>query len=213
MIKAVIFDMDGVLIDAKDWHYESLNKSLELFGFQISRYDHLVTFDGLPTAKKLEILSRDRGLSKSLHKFINELKQIYTIDMVHQKCRPVFYHQYCLSKLKQNGYRLVVASNSIQATIKLMMEKSDLDRFLDFFLSNQDVKHPKPDPEIYVTAIQKLECRPDEVLIVEDNEHGIKAAMGSGAHVMRVNDVTDVNYLNIMQAINRINQPEAANNA
>ena len=44
MIKAIIFDMDGVLIEAKDWHYEALNKALSLFGFEISRYDHLVTF-------------------------------------------------------------------------------------------------------------------------------------------------------------------------
>ena len=73
-IKAVIFDMDGVLIDAKDWHYEALNKSLELFGMEISRYDHLVTFDGLPTKKKLEMLSLERGLPEELHNFINRLK-------------------------------------------------------------------------------------------------------------------------------------------
>jgi len=50
-IKAIIFDMDGVLIEAKDWHYEALNKALRLFGMEISRYDHLVTYDGLPTKK------------------------------------------------------------------------------------------------------------------------------------------------------------------
>ena len=53
-IKAVLFDMDGVLIDARDWHYEALNKALAIFGMEINRYDHLVTYDGLPTKKKLE---------------------------------------------------------------------------------------------------------------------------------------------------------------
>lgn len=53
-IKAVIFDMDGVLIDAKEWHFEALNTALGLFGMQISRYDHLVTYDGLPTRRKSE---------------------------------------------------------------------------------------------------------------------------------------------------------------
>ena len=52
MIKAVIFDLDGVLIEAKDWHYESLNRALGLFGLEIPRDDHLVTYDGLPTKKK-----------------------------------------------------------------------------------------------------------------------------------------------------------------
>ena len=64
MIKAIIFDMDGVLIEAKDWHYEALNKALSLFGYEISRYDHLVTYDGLPTSKKLEMLSMERGLPR-----------------------------------------------------------------------------------------------------------------------------------------------------
>ncbi|STK74080.1 2-deoxyglucose-6-phosphatase [Escherichia coli] len=50
-IKAILFDMDGVLIDAKEWHYEALNKALDLFGMKISRFDHLTTFDGLPTKK------------------------------------------------------------------------------------------------------------------------------------------------------------------
>ena len=82
LIKAVIFDMDGVLIDAKDWHFDSLNKELGLFGSEISRYDHLVTFDGLPTKKKLEMLSIEGRLPLKLHDFINELKQEYTWEMV-----------------------------------------------------------------------------------------------------------------------------------
>ena len=49
MIRGVVFDMDGVLIEAKDWHYEALNRALGLFGFGISRYEHLTTYDGLPT--------------------------------------------------------------------------------------------------------------------------------------------------------------------
>ncbi|WP_185022353.1 HAD hydrolase-like protein, partial [Pseudomonas fluorescens] len=61
MIKAVIFDMDGVLIEAKDWHYDALNKALNLFGYNISRHDHLTSYDGLPTAHKLEMLSVEHG--------------------------------------------------------------------------------------------------------------------------------------------------------
>ena len=69
-IKAIIFDMDGVLIEAKDWHYEALNSALGKFGFAISRHDHLVTFDGLPTRDKLEMLSAQNGLSRNLHKLL-----------------------------------------------------------------------------------------------------------------------------------------------
>ena len=113
-IKAVIFDMDGVLIDARDWHYESLNKALDLFGTEITRYDHLVTFDGLPTKKKLEMLSLEGGLPVKLHDFINDLKQEYTWEIVYTTCKPIFQHRYALSKLKNDGYFLAVCSISVR---------------------------------------------------------------------------------------------------
>ena len=61
-IRAVVFDMDGVLIDAREWHYEALNEALELFGFTIDRESHLTRFDGLPTRDKLKALSQEKGL-------------------------------------------------------------------------------------------------------------------------------------------------------
>ena len=196
-IKAVIFDMDGVLIDAKDWHYEALNKALRIFGLEINRYDHLVTFDGLSTNQKLKMISKTHVLPESLHSFINEMKQQYTMDITHALCKPTFNQQFALSKLSQDGYKLAVASNSIKNTIKVMMEKSNLMEYLDFYLSNQDVKSGKPDPEIYQLAIKKLNLNPSECLIVEDNENGIKAAIASGANVLKVESVDDVTYENI----------------
>jgi HAD superfamily hydrolase (TIGR01509 family) len=206
-IKAVIFDMDGVLIDARDWHYESLNKALGLFGSEISRYDHLVTFDGLPTKKKLEMLSLENGFPKKLHDFTNKLKQQYTMDIVHVKCKPTFHHQYALSKLRNSNYKIAVCSNSIRNTIEVMMEKSGLLEYLNFIISNQDVKNGKPDPEMYTLAMNKLELNPDECLIVEDNENGLKAAIASGANVLKVENPDNVTYFNI---INRIKEIENA---
>lgn len=200
-IKAIVFDMDGVLIEAKDWHYEALNQALRLFGYEISRYDHLVTYDGLPTAKKLEMLSMEKGLPLGLHEFINMLKQSYTEDMVCANCSPRFFHEYALSRLRAEGYRLAVASNSIRKSVELMMIKSSLLPYLEFFLSNQDVTKAKPDPEIYTTAIERLGLAPDEVMVVEDNRNGIAAASAAGARVMKVDTVYDVNYENIMNHI------------
>lgn len=205
-IKAVIFDMDGVLIEAKDWHYEALNKALGLFGMEISRYDHLVTYDGLPTKKKLEMLSAERGLPTQMHEFINDLKQQYTLEIVYAQCKPRFHHEYALSRLKQNGYKLAVASNSIRKTIQIMMEQSALLGYLDFYLSNQDVKVGKPDPEIYTKAIRQLGLDPKECLVVEDNEKGIQAAKASGAWLMEVGEVEEVNYQNITNHIKRIEE-------
>lgn len=203
-IKAVIFDMDGVLIEAKDWHYEALNRALGLFGIGINRYDHLITYDGLPTRMKLEMLSAERGLPRELHEFINNMKQQYTMEMVHAQCKPRFYHEYALARLKQQGYKLAVASNSVRKTVHVMMEKSALIEYLEFYLSNQDVAMGKPDPEIYTKAIRQLGLNAEECLVVEDNPKGIQAAKGSGAWVMEVDEVEAVNYQNIMEYIKHV---------
>jgi beta-phosphoglucomutase len=200
-IKAIIFDMDGVLIDAKEWHYLALNKALSLFGSEISRYDHLVTFDGLPTKDKLEMISIEKNFPRGLHKFVNEMKQQYTMELIFSNCKPKFYHQYALSKLKIEGFQLAVCSNSIRNSIQVMMEKANLLCYLDFFLSNEDVKKSKPDPEMYTTAITKLGLLPTECLIIEDNENGLKAAYASGANVLKVENVQDVNYFNVKNKI------------
>lgn len=205
-IKAVIFDMDGVLIDAKDWHYEALNKALRLFGLEITRSEHETTYDGLPTKDKLEILSREKGLSKSLHSFINEIKQQYTMEMVNNLCRPMFHHEYALSMLNKNGYKLAVASNSIRDSVSIMMDHAHLKQYLEFFVSNEDVTKGKPDPEMYTLSINKLRLTPEECLIIEDNENGLKAAYASGANVLKVGTVFDVTYENIL---NKIAQLEA----
>jgi beta-phosphoglucomutase len=203
-IKCIVFDMDGVLIDARDWHYEALNKALAIFGFEISRHDHLVTYDGLPTKKKLEILSSHSQLPKQLHSFINDLKQVFTMDITMARCSPTFCHEYAISKLKADGYRMAVCSNSIRDTITSMLSKAALIDYFDFYLSNQDVGKSKPDPEIYLKAIERFGVQPRECLVLEDNINGIRAAEDAGANVMQIDQVTDVNYTNIIKYIQKI---------
>jgi len=203
-IKCIIFDMDGVLIDARDWHFKALNQALEVFGFEISRHDHLLTYDGLPTMKKLEILSSNSNLPKQLHDYINELKQIFTMDITQTHCSPTFCHEYAISRLKSEGYKLAVCSNSIRETMTSMLSKAALINYFDFYLSNQDVKKSKPDPEIYVTAIKRFGVLPAECLVLEDNANGIRAAKDAGSHVMQIYQTSDVNYQNIIQYINKI---------
>lgn len=205
-ITTIIFDMDGVLIDAKEWHYEALNKALALFGYTIERYEHLTSYDGLPTAVKLEKLSVEKELPRSLHTFINEIKQKYTMNVIHNKCHPVFIHEYALSRLKSEGYILAVCSNSVKKSIDTMMEYANLLQYFDLILSNEDVSIPKPSPEMYITAMKKLGKKPKECLILEDNENGIKAALASGGNLLQIKTVADVNYNNILARIHELEE-------
>ena len=203
-IKGILFDMDGVLIEAKDWHYEALNKALRLFGLEISLHDHLITFDGLPTRDKLNMLTELGKLPKELHPIINRMKQKYTSRVILNRCKPLFNHQYALAKLYSEGYKMVVCSNAVRKSVEIMMEQSGLEKYFEFYVSNEDVTKGKPDPEMYIHAMNKLRFTPQECLILEDNENGIKAALASGGHLLKIGEVTDVTYENISERIKQI---------
>lgn len=198
--------MDGVLVDAKEWHYEALNKALSLFGIPISREDHINKYDGLPTRKKLQMLKNEKNLPGELHEFINEIKQIYTEEIIYFKCKPVFEVQYAMNKLKSEGYKIAVCSNSVRNSVKVMMEKSSLIDLIDIYISNEDVDKGKPDPEMYLKAMKYFNLNADECLILEDNENGIKAAIDSGGHLLKIEEVTDTNYHNIKNRIKEIEE-------
>lgn len=202
-IRAVLFDMDGVLVDAADWHYEALNMALQPFGMDIDRDIHLATFDGLSTRQKLDILSKSRGMPERLHHFLNDLKQRHTKDIIAARCRPVFQHRYLLSRLAEEGYRLALCSNSVRTTVDVICDQAKLTEYFEFTLSNEDVQAPKPDPEIYRNAVDRMRLSPEQCLVVEDNEKGITAAKASGCHVMEVASPYDVNYANVVGQIRK----------
>jgi HAD superfamily hydrolase (TIGR01509 family) len=210
MIKAIAFDMDGVLIEAKDWHFQALNRALALFGCEISRHDHLTSFDGLPTRRKLQMLSEENKIPLDLHDFINELKQLYTMEIVASQCKPRFNHEYALSRLRARGFQLAVCSNSIRSTIEVMMRRAALDPYLAFVVSNQDVQRAKPDPEMYLQAIARFGIAPSECLVVEDHDNGVRAAVASGAHVMQIDAADDLTYDSVAARIDACNRAVAA---
>jgi len=200
-IKAVIFDLDGVLVDAREWHYEALNRALNLFGFNIHRYDHLTTFDGLPTREKLARLQVTEGLPDKLSRVIGLLKQDYTREIIATKCFPVFHIENTVARLRRDGYQLAACTNSIRSSLDLMLSRSNLTDYFELTLSNEDVKNSKPDPEIYEKAMIELGRTAGECLAVEDNQHGVQAAQAAGAYVLQVKNSSDVQYGSICSRI------------
>ena len=202
-IKALICDMDGVLIEAKEWHYESLNKALSVFDQEITRLEHETVLDGLPTKTKLQFLAEQNRINQQDFKAIEDLKHKYLIEIAKATCTPTSQHIYMLDRLKRLGFSLVVCSNSIRPTVDLFLTLAKVKNYFNFTLSNQDVTNPKPDPEIYDIAISKLELRPLECLIVEDNFNGIRAAQQSGACVFIINTIDDLNYQSVLNEIQK----------
>lgn len=203
MIKAIIFDLDGVLVDAREMHYEALNRALAKFGYTITRDEHLSTFDGLPTTKKLQMLTTLKGLPTELYDDIWREKQNQTIEIIDKEFTYDERMRAILRKLANEGYSIAVCSNSIRESTKMMLVRKGLMDFVDFFISNQDVRLSKPNPEMFLKAMIKYGVGPKECVIVEDSHHGRQAAFDAGAYLCAVENVEDVTYEKIKAVIDK----------
>jgi len=191
-IKAVLFDLDGVLVNMPDGHYEAVNKAIELFGARIDRDEHESTFNGLPTKRKIEMLVEQKRLPDGLRNLINGIKQKYTKESIPRHCVPDYSKIIMLNELKKKGYKLACVSNSINETQTLMLRSAQIIDYFDEIIGNDQVTKNKPDPEAYLVTFERLGLQPEECLIVEDSPHGIAAAKASGGHVIEVRGVEDV---------------------
>ncbi len=199
MIKLVVFDLDGVLVEAKNIHFEALNAALG-DEYAISWEDHLNRYDGLKTSQKLEMLTAEKGLPKELYSEIWLRKQQITIEKLKQLA-PIQHITECVSRLAGEKYKIACCSNSIKKTVLTVLGRLGIIEHFDYILSNEDVKTSKPHPEMYWEAMIGSSCLPEETLIVEDSPYGLLAADRSGAHVCRVKSPVEVTYDNIRKHI------------
>ena len=206
MNKLIIFDLDGVLIESRELHYLALNEALEKVGsqFTISQEEHLSLYDGLSTTRKLEILSEKKGLEKNKFNQIWKDKQIATFDLIKkfpkdEKLVRMF------SQIKEQDIKIAVASNSIRETVKLALLSIGILEYVDYYVSNEDVKRTKPFPEMYWKCMTELHVLPKNTIIIEDSHIGRQGALDSGAHLIPVRDSFDLTEDKIQDAIDSLN--------
>jgi HAD superfamily hydrolase (TIGR01509 family) len=204
MIKVVIFDLDGVLINAKQAHFEALNNALpEQYRLSAEEY---FDYDGMPTKRKLEKLQFDKNLPIEFADQIIKNKNQYFQQYL-DALTPNEELQNLFKNIKDCwGIKIYVASNAIQITVATALQKLGLSLLIDGFYSNQSVKYSKPHPEIYTSIIHRENISPYECLIVEDSPIGLCAAYQSGAHVLRVNSPKDLTIDLLWQAIKKPKQ-------
>ena len=191
MIRLILFDLDGVLVSAKDIHYSALNEALG-GQYAITRDEHHARYDGLTTRSKLLMLTAEKGLSADEHEDVWSRKQAITLEMFSTEISRNESLCKMFASLKRDGYLLGCCTNSIRRTALTALAKIGVIEYCDIILSNDDVHNPKPHPEIYWNAMSMMGCLPDETLIVEDNPHGLLAAARSMAQVWRVASPEDV---------------------
>lgn len=209
MIKLIVFDLDGVLVDSRDMHYKALNAALQEVSPKhvIPREKHLSTFDGLPTNKKLQLLTDQEGLNPTLHQKIWQKKQDYTSKFIDTDYKYDERIRRILAELKNRGFTLYVASNCIYKSLQMILLRKGFMEYIDYFISNADVVHPKPSPEIYFRCMTRANANCNETLIIEDSHIGRQAALNSGANLLCVENPSDVTLEKIMQTIGNKYQP------
>ena len=193
MKRLVLFDLDGVIVDTKQVHYEALNDAISQVNpkYIITEAEHISRYDGLKTLTKLNMLSEEKGLPYTDHQEIYKYKQELTIKHfskipTSEKMRGIF------KTLRDDGYLVGCCTNCIRRTALVALSKVGVIEYLDVIITNDDVKNPKPHPEIYWKAMSMMGCLPEETLIIEDSPQGLLSATRSRAEVIRVDNSAHV---------------------
>jgi HAD superfamily hydrolase (TIGR01509 family) len=210
--KLVIFDLDGVLIDSRELHYDALNEALRKVGqeYVISREEHLSTYDGLNTTRKLELLSEQKSLDRKYFNQIWQDKQNATFDLI-RKLPANNTAKYIIEELKKKGWKVAVASNSIRETIRIALDTIGILGDVDYIVSNEDVKRTKPFPEMYWKCMTALNTLPKNTIIVEDSHIGRQGAIDSGAILYPVENANDLNGIKFMDKISEFEKAQENN--
>jgi HAD superfamily hydrolase (TIGR01509 family) len=208
VINAVVFDLDGTLVETRDLHKEALNEALRCVAgamFVISEEEHAAEYDGLSTAQKLKKLNTAKNLNPELNKAIWARKQELTNAMVSTTVKPDERIVRVISELKRLGYPVGVASNCIRSSVDLILKFLGIYHLVDLSVSNDDVEFAKPAPDIYLKAAACFGISPDEILVVEDAPFGWQSALLAGARLLRVKSSADVTLPRLLSAINDLN--------
>lgn len=202
MNRLVVFDLDGVLIDSKEIHFDALNEALGSVDskYIITHEEQKNVYEGLPTKAKLNLLHKNKGLPKESFEKVWELKQDITSKKFSNTPKDDQLIEF-LTIIKNNEINIAVASNSIRKTIVECLTGLGIIDLVDHIVSNEDVKNPKPHPEMYWQAMSYFGCITDETIIFEDSIVGRIAAIDSKATLIKVVDRSDVTLDKIEKAV------------
>lgn len=185
MIKAVIFDMDGLLIDSERVTFEEFQKMGRTRGFEMTE-EFYCTLLGICLAESKKMLKDKYG------------EKMFDVHDVHDNM-VARYEKYgvpvkkgareLLTMLKKDGIKCAVASSSDKDWVQKMMDFTGLGGYFEYFVCGNEVKKAKPAPEIFLTACEKLGVEPKDALVLEDAKSGIEAANNAKIPVICVPDM------------------------
>ncbi len=178
MIKAVIFDLDGVLVESEHLHIEAEKQTLLKYGVRISS-EELHRYTGTTASFMFTELIKKYKLNTTFKKMFDEKEKIL-FNLLRDNVKPTQGVMQLLMKLKRENIKLAIASSSHKKLINHILKQMDVTEYFDFVVSSEDVAYGKPDPEIFLKAASGLNVDPDECLVIEDSKLGVEAAKKAG---------------------------------
>lgn len=200
----VIFDLDGVLVDSRDIHFNCLNQALLRSGCEpIGRKEHLDRFDGLSTRVKLNLLLQEGRLREEQCPQVEKEKQDLT-EEAYSSLQADLYLRGLFEELRDAGCQLAVASNSVRSSVDLVLSSLGVADLIDVSMSNEDVRYAKPSPHMYWKIAVEAGVHEDEVVILEDSAVGRAAASRSGFALFPVRNAKSLRRVSAKDILNAL---------
>lgn len=179
---AVIFDMDGVLVNSEPFYVEVEQQNFRALGLTVSEEEHQ-TYQGTATDRMWQMIKEKHGIEKpveELVKMTNTMVTPYFSSL--EKIEPMPGVEKLIKKLRKMKIPLALASSSYPDVIEIILKKTGLEKYFDVVVDSQTAGSSKPDPLIFLLTAKKLGVSPQKCLVIEDSTNGIAAAKSAGMY-------------------------------
>jgi len=180
MLEAVIFDMDGVIMDSEPIHYETELEIMKRFGISDYSPEEHAKYVGMRTWDLWTGNIAKYGLDATAEDLTIEGDEAYIHALSEKDFGPIEGLVELLDRIKANGTKMIVASSASRENIKLVLDKFAITQYFEGYVSSQDVKNTKPNPDIFLLAAKALDVTPENCVVIEDAKHGVQAAISAG---------------------------------
>jgi beta-phosphoglucomutase len=184
-IEAVIFDLDGTLIDNNAYHLRSWRQYLEDIGKKISEEEYLANINGRTNKDAVEYIYGRKMSDDEAMQYALEKESVYR-RMYAPFIKPVKGLYAILEVLEHHHIPMAIATSGIQVNIDFMFEHIPIKQYFRIVVNSSHIRNGKPDPEIYITTAQRLQVDPSRCLVFEDAVVGIRAAQAAGMKTIAI---------------------------